>query len=173
MGGVGSKTRPTPLCPIASKFRTILRSPPHPARLSGTHNNPGVILAREGDIKGAIEHYRMTLRDGRFWIQTANDPAWFLATAPDATLRDPTEAVRLATRAAELSGRRNPAILNTLAGALAANGQYDQAVAIGEQALVLAMATRKTSLAAQLRERVQLYRQRRPDFRGRAERALS
>jgi tetratricopeptide (TPR) repeat protein len=61
--------------------------------------------------------------------------AWLLATYPDSKLRDGTEAVRLAERACDLTERRIPALLDTLAAAYAETGDFPRAVAAGEQAL--------------------------------------
>jgi tetratricopeptide (TPR) repeat protein len=61
--------------------------------------------------------------------------AWLLATYPDSNARDGAEAVRLASRACELTERRVPAILATLAAAYAEAGDFPRAVAAGEEAL--------------------------------------
>jgi tetratricopeptide (TPR) repeat protein len=61
--------------------------------------------------------------------------AWFFATYPDSKVRDGAEAVRLAERACELTGRRVPALLATLAAAYAEAGDFSRAVASGEEAL--------------------------------------
>jgi Flp pilus assembly protein TadD len=61
--------------------------------------------------------------------------AWLLATYPDPNARDGAEAVRLAAKACELSDRRVPAFLATLAAAYAETGDFPGAVAAGEKAL--------------------------------------
>ena len=61
--------------------------------------------------------------------------SWLLATYPDANSRDGAEAVRLAARACELTDRRVPALLATLAAAYAEAGDFPRAVAVGEEAL--------------------------------------
>lgn len=61
--------------------------------------------------------------------------AWLLATYPNSNARDGAEAVRLAERACELSNRRVPAFLATLAAAYAETGDFPSAVAVGEEAL--------------------------------------
>ena len=61
--------------------------------------------------------------------------AWLLATYPDSNARDGAEAVRLAARACELTDRRVPAFLGTLAAAYAEAGDFPRAVATGEEAL--------------------------------------
>jgi tetratricopeptide (TPR) repeat protein len=61
--------------------------------------------------------------------------AWLLATYPDSNPRDGAVAVRLAERACELTERRVPAILATLAAAYAEAGDFPRAAATGEEAL--------------------------------------
>jgi len=61
--------------------------------------------------------------------------AWLLATYPDSNARDGAEAVRLASRACELTDRRVHAFLATLAAAYAEAGDFPRAVAAGEEAL--------------------------------------
>ena len=63
-----------------------------------------------------------------------NEIAWFLATQPDATLRNGNEAVRLAERAAILTNRTDPRILSTLAAASAEAGRVPEATRIAEEA---------------------------------------
>jgi Flp pilus assembly protein TadD len=66
--------------------------------------------------------------------------AWLLATYPDSNSRDGNEAVRLAERACELTDRRVPALLATLAAAYAETGDFSRGVAAGEEALRRAQA---------------------------------
>ncbi len=64
--------------------------------------------------------------------------AWLLATYPDSNARDGAEAIRLAAHACELTDRRAPALLATLAAAYAEAGDFSRAVAAGEEALSVA-----------------------------------
>jgi tetratricopeptide (TPR) repeat protein len=61
--------------------------------------------------------------------------AWLLATYPDSTLRDGTEAVRLAERACALTQRQVPSILDTLGAAYAESGEFQRAIDTTEEAL--------------------------------------
>ena len=61
--------------------------------------------------------------------------AWLLATYPDSKSRDGTEAVRLAKRACDLTERRIPALLDTLAAAYAETGDFPRAISVAEEAL--------------------------------------
>jgi tetratricopeptide (TPR) repeat protein len=61
--------------------------------------------------------------------------AWLLATYPDSKSRDGTEAVRLAERACDLTDRKIPALLDTLAAAYAEAGDFSLAMSAGDEAL--------------------------------------
>jgi len=60
-----------------------------------------------------------------------------LAAAPDASFRNPSEALQLAERAVELTGRRDANTLDVLAVAHAAAGDFDRAKAVADEALAL------------------------------------
>lgn len=66
-----------------------------------------------------------------------NSLAWRLLVACDATLRRPQEALALATRAAELTSRKQTEILDTLAVAYGELGQWDLAIAAEQEALAM------------------------------------
>jgi tetratricopeptide (TPR) repeat protein len=61
--------------------------------------------------------------------------AWLLATYPDSKSRDGTEAVRLAEHACDLTERKIPALLDTLAAAYAESGDFPRAISAAEEAL--------------------------------------
>ena len=96
-----------------------------------------------------------------------NEIAWIRATHPDAKVRNPPEAVRLAERAAERTSRQQPVILDTLAAAYAAAGDFDRAAATAQEATSLAAAGGPSALPSEIGKRLELYRQKKP-FRERA-----
>jgi tetratricopeptide (TPR) repeat protein len=61
--------------------------------------------------------------------------AWLLATYPDSKSRDGTEAVGLAEHACDLTERRIPSLLDTLAAAYAETGDFPRAIIAAEEAL--------------------------------------
>ena len=85
-----------------------------------------------------------------------------LATNPNASVRNGSEAVELAQRALKLSGGNEPAILGTLAAAYAEAGRFAEAVRTAEQAVQLAAAKGDRALAEQIRTRLELYRNGKP-----------
>jgi len=113
-------------------------------------------LTETGQAKAAAAQLRESLK-----IQPDSPPAlaslaWLEATQPDAP-RNPENAVRLATRAADLSGNRDPHILDALAMAYASAGRVPDAVRTAEAAAVMAAAS-DPALAAQIREHLAIYR---------------
>ena len=71
------------------------------------------------------------------WFAPLRDLAWILATHPDARIRNPTEAVRLAKKSISVAGKNIPQILDTLSVAYAADGRFDQTIEVIESAIDL------------------------------------
>jgi arylsulfatase A-like enzyme/Flp pilus assembly protein TadD len=69
-----------------------------------------------------------------------SDYAWVLATSPEAALRNGGLALEIARRCVRESGRRQPDLLDTLAAALAEQGEFEEARAVAREALELARA---------------------------------
>jgi serine/threonine protein kinase len=70
-------------------------------------------------------------------VLALNGCAWLLATCSDAGIRDGQRAVELAQQAADLTQRKNPKMLDTLAAALAEAGRFEEAVAVEKEAMAL------------------------------------
>jgi len=82
--------------------------------------------------------------------------AWLLATAPDASLRNGSEAVQLAESVTS-SAPDNPEALDTLAGAYAEDGQFTRATATAARAIELAGMQGNLALQAAIGARKLLY----------------
>jgi protein O-mannosyl-transferase len=94
-------------------------------------------------------------------IGLLNTAAWLLATDP-APPAPPTEAVRLARRAVELAPSPHAGLLDTLAAALAAAGDFEAARQTAQQALGLALQGQDPATAARIEARLAAYRAGRP-----------
>ena len=105
----------------------------------------------------SLAQCREFLRSAPDDLSVMNMAAWIEATCPDASLRKGTEAVRLAQRAVELSGGREPMLLDTLAAANAEIGRFADAIRVARQAAALAAADHQTALAAAIQARIALY----------------
>jgi tetratricopeptide (TPR) repeat protein len=119
------------------QYRLALLAAPGHAR---AHNNLGIALVAAGKVSEALPHMRQAARLAPDWPVPLASLAWTLATHPEPQVRRPDEAVRLAARAAELTARRDPDVLRTLAAAYAAAGRFEAATESAERALELARA---------------------------------
>ena len=130
------------------------------------HYNLAHLLA-SGRASEAAGHYRRALTLRPDWAPPLNELAWMLATNPNASARDPHEAVSLAEQAAASTSRRDPVPLDVLAAAYAADGQFDRAIDTAREAMTLAAV--RAAAAAEIRDRLTLYERGRPyvDFEGR------
>jgi hypothetical protein len=111
---------------------------------------------------GAVSHFRTGLRlqpDNRF---AANNLAWLLATHPDERIRKPAEALEMVTKINQETGGQIPNILDTLAAAQAATGDFKAAAATAGRALALPGTAQNPQLAAALKERLTLYQKGKP-----------
>jgi len=137
-------------------FREALRLDPSNAE---AHYNVGSMLRARGDLAAAALQFRQALHLKPDWLRAVASLAWLLATAPDAALRDATQAIQLAERAADLTGRQDASAMDVLAAAYAEAGEFDRAIATCQTALTMKP---DSALAAAIRRREDVYRQRRP-----------
>ena len=126
------------------------------------HFQLALALIDDNQLAESIRHLREALRIKADWLLPMTRLAWLLATHPDAEQRHPTEALRLAECAAELTRHQHVEVLDTLAAAQAAVEQFDQAVITAQAALDLLPTATPDRVRAQLQERLELYRQKLP-----------
>ena len=124
--------------------------------------NLAVALQTSGQAADAIEQYREILRRQPKALEAANNLAWILATHGDEKLREHAEALSLAQAVIKSRGAGQANVLDTLAAALAANDQFEQATAIAEKAVELARTQKQTELADKIQSRLRLYRLAKP-----------
>jgi Flp pilus assembly protein TadD len=137
-----------------TQYQKALQSKPDNAK---AENNLGNALLQKGSVGGAITHFQKALQLEPAQPTVQNNLAWLLATCPEPSLRDGNRAVELARQANTLSGGENPAILRTLAAALAEAGRFSEAVESAQRALPLAESQSNTMLAGQLQFEMKLY----------------
>jgi cytochrome c-type biogenesis protein CcmH/NrfG len=126
------------------------------------HFQLGLLFANHHKPAEATAHYRAALRLRPNWPEALNNLAWLLATAPQAELRNGTQAVRLAERACALSHRRRTVFVGTLAAAYAEAGRFAAAAQTAQEAIGLAQATGEKELAERNQALRQLYLEHRP-----------
>ena len=122
----------------------------------------GTVEARRGQTETALASLREAIRLRPDWVEPLNYTAWLMATHSDRKVRRPHDAVDYAERAATLTARRDPAILDTLAAAYAASQRFDEAVTTAEEAVELARLRGSSDLADRAGARLALYRLRKP-----------
>lgn len=120
----------------------------------------GLANLRLGENKHAeaCQHYRAALKTEPDELSALNNLAWVLSTTTDETLRDGKAAIPSAEHAAELTERKQPVILMTLAAAYAAAGRFDDAISTAETARQLAEASNNQALANTLSTHLTAYR---------------
>lgn len=133
------------------QFRGVLEMDPDHA---AAHHGLGNVLAATDRAPLAIEHYRTASRLRESWSPPLVAWARIVAVHPDPKVRDPAAALRMATRAVELTGRRDPLALDTLAIALDAGGTPVEAERAAREALEAAVAAGNTPLAESIRRRL-------------------
>jgi tetratricopeptide (TPR) repeat protein len=124
--------------------------------------NLGQLLSTIGRPAEAVARFRAALAIDASHAQALSGLAWIRATSWDAALRDTSEAIGLAERAAAETERRNVSVLDALAAAYASAGRYDEAVATARSAIALASSAGQPAVAAQFAARLQLYQNKTP-----------
>ena len=115
-----------------------------------------------GDLTNEVAHFRIVTGLKPDDVGLLNNLAWILASTSNENIRDGREAVKLAERACELTERREPVLLGTLAAAYAAMGRFNEAVKTAEQARALASAAGQREVAEKNRQLLELYRAGKP-----------
>jgi tetratricopeptide (TPR) repeat protein len=99
---------------------------------ASAHFNWGSICLSKINAPEAVFNYNEALRLDPDNVQYLCVLAWVYATYPVASIRNGSEAVRLATRACRLTRGQSPSALDALAAAEAETGMFDEAIKITE-----------------------------------------
>jgi protein O-mannosyl-transferase len=126
------------------------------------HNIVGTVLVQQHRIREGVEEWQKVLIVQPDNGNAMSNLAWVFATAPDDSLRDGAQAVKLAEQALQLSGGRIPILFRTLAAAYAENGQFSQAIETAQRGITLANSQGNPGLAAELQGSIGLYQESRP-----------
>ncbi len=146
--------------PAEAHFRKALEL--KPAFVEARYNLGDTLYFLQSKAAEALAEWRQVLAVAPNHVAVLDQTARLLATSPDAALRDGLEAVKLAERAAQLTGGRRPEILDTLAAAYAEAGRFAEAVQTARRALELASESGDASLVAALQARLALYKSGNP-----------
>jgi tetratricopeptide (TPR) repeat protein len=93
----------------------------------------GKRLAAQGQFAGALGRFSLAMRLRPDWPEAMSATAWVMATAPQSSVRNGPEAVRLAERAAALTGKKDVHVLATLDAAYAEAGRFPEAITAAEE----------------------------------------
>jgi hypothetical protein len=131
-----------------------------PAAKSGVlHAQSVANLARGSNVVATLARFRQELSRNPESALAMNNLAVLLATAPDASLRNGAEAVRLAEQASALTKHEHPVMLTTLAAAYAETGRFADAIRTAEQAIQLARQAGADALVNRNLQLLEYYRQ--------------
>lgn len=114
------------------------------------------ILSLRAHCWGRLKRYQLELADRKqalslqpnSWM-ALNNLAWLYATCPDASVRDGQQAETLAEKACRATGNTNGFCMDTLAAALAENGDFERAAQIQQTVIALPSVKKEWSPKAQ------------------------
>lgn len=111
-----------------------------------------------GEQKAALTDYEAAMQLEPDDTGVLNNLAWLLATSPEEDLRDGRRAIKLATKAGELTHHQQAHILSTIAAAYAETGDFDTARRWSQKAVDLG----DDHLKEQLRKELASYEDEKP-----------
>ncbi len=142
-----------------AQYERVLKIDPHYAQ---AYNDLGTIAIGRGEYHQAVSYFRQALESQPDLSHAASNLTWLLAACQDATVRSAEEAVRWGERNVEMTERKDPAILDSLAAAYAEAGRWKEAVATAREAILVAFSSGNSGRANSISSRLQLYEKRQP-----------
>ncbi|MHC4271116.1 MAG: tetratricopeptide repeat protein, partial [Planctomycetota bacterium] len=127
-------------------IRSITINPNFP----DAHSDLGAVLLKKGKVEQALEHFRKAVQLKPDSQLAWSNLAWILATSKNSQWNNPAEALTLALKACEITYNKQPDMLDTLAVAYAANGEFDKAIETAETAIVIAFHLKNDVLVEQI-----------------------
>ena len=140
------------VAPAREQFEQALRVRPEQADV---RYNLGRAYFADGQTRDAVREWRIAVAQRPDSLVFALDLAVVLAT--NDAVKSSGEAVRIAESASKSARGENPAALDVLAMAYAADGRYELAVRTAQRALQRAIAEKNDTFAAEIRMRLASY----------------
>jgi tetratricopeptide (TPR) repeat protein len=139
-----------------AQYQKVLQMHPQSA---DAHANMGSVWLAKGRVRDAMAEYTKALQNSPENLAALSNLAWLLATSADPSVRNGSEAVRLAERAESASSRSetHPTVLRILAAAYAEAGEFVEAKETAQNALQAANIQGNTALADALQSDLALY----------------
>lgn len=120
--------------------------------------NIGELELAEGEFAKSMAAFEKAVELAPEIAETQNGMAWILATAGEASVRQPEKAIELARKACEMSEYQDWSHLDTLAAAHANLGQFEEAIKWAQKALELVPDSNREEVTA----RIELYKAEQP-----------
>lgn len=121
----------------------------------------GTLAIQMRDVRGSITAYEAAIKISPDRAKQANNLAWLLATTDDSSLRNGNRAVEIARLI--VAGRANdPSAMDTLAAALAEQGNFAEAIRIATQAIEISRGSGNEKLATKIKSRLDGYKANKP-----------
>ena len=124
----------------------------------------GMAYMKKGRLDLAVSNWSRAVELNPSSAPVLNNLAWVLAANRDTTVRNPAKAVQFALRACELTDYKDPAVLDTLAVAYAADDRFEHAAQTATKAIRLAESAGQKELADEIRRRLRLYQANTPYY---------
>jgi tetratricopeptide (TPR) repeat protein len=121
----------------------------------------GLALIQSGNAAEGLSRLRESVHLASSSV-ALNELAWVLATHPDASVRNGSEAVQLARQACALAGENDATLLATMAAAYAEAGMFPLAIETAQKAIDLAQSSGDNQLLARDREMLALFQANQP-----------
>jgi tetratricopeptide (TPR) repeat protein len=135
-------------------FNEALRTDPNQAEM---YVNIGAAYNKLGKYDQAIQNWTRAIELNPNNVGVLNNLAWLLASADNVSAQDANRAIELAERACEMTGHKEPGLLDTLAAAYATGGRFDDAIETAKQALDKAKASGQEEIVREIQSRMELY----------------
>jgi Flp pilus assembly protein TadD, contains TPR repeats len=120
------------------------------------------MLHQSGKDREAVVEYRRALVIRPLSVEVLNNLAWILATSPDDSVRNGSDAVGFAEKACQQTQNQDAMTMGTLAAAYAETGRFSDAVATADKAASLAATAGNSRFATINTQLMQLYRSGKP-----------
>lgn len=137
---------------IAAFRRAVELDPQNP----GARGDLAMAWIQQGELRQGTEELRRILEQHPKALQAANNLIWILATSPDENIRAPRESLELAMKYIDRAVSPPP-LLDTLAAAYAANGDFATACQILKVAITRAREAKANKLVQSLEGRLAQY----------------
>jgi tetratricopeptide (TPR) repeat protein len=125
---------------------------------SKAHKNLATLLVAAGQYQEAEQHYSRALEIDPDDAMVCNNLAWIYTQSPQRSDRLGPEALRLAHRAVDLTGGKDPRFVETLAVAYAAVGRFSDAVTTAQRAAEIARSAGNEALARDAEQKAAQFR---------------